>query len=143
MHSFASSVPVRRRGAIAVIVRDRRLLVIRRSASVVAPGAVCFPGGGIEADETEEQALVREFREELGAPVAPLRRLWQSVTRWEVELSWWLAHLEADAELAANPAEVASFHWLTHQEILAESKLLESNRQFLALVAAGDIRLDR
>ena len=62
-----------RQGAVAVVVRDDRFLVIRRSANVVAPGAFCFPGGGIEAGETEERALVREFREELGATIVPVR----------------------------------------------------------------------
>jgi 8-oxo-dGTP pyrophosphatase MutT (NUDIX family) len=50
-----------RRGVVAVVLRDERFLVIRRAAGVVAPGAFCFPGGGVEGDESETQALVREF----------------------------------------------------------------------------------
>ena len=84
------SDPIRRRGAVAVVIRDARFLVIRRSAQVVASGAFCFPGGGIEAGESEEQALVREFQEELGAAVRPVRCIWTSITRWHVELAWWL-----------------------------------------------------
>jgi hypothetical protein len=34
-----------RRGAVAVVVRDGRMLVIRRARSVVAPLVYCFPGG--------------------------------------------------------------------------------------------------
>jgi 8-oxo-dGTP pyrophosphatase MutT (NUDIX family) len=132
---------IRRRGAVAVIVRDERFLVIRRSAQVLAPGALCFPGGGIEGAETDAEALVREFREELNAEVQPLRRLWTSVTRWQVQLHWWLAHLDEAAPLCANPAEVESVHWLTAEEMLAHEKLLESNREFLAAVAAGQIVL--
>src|ERR1700730_11168438 len=98
--------PIRRRGAVAVVTRDARFLVIRRSANVVAPGAFCFPGGGIEANESEEQALVREFREELGAAIRPMRRVWKSITRWQTELAWWLGELEPAADLLINPAEV-------------------------------------
>ncbi len=130
-----------RRGAVAVVVREQRLLVIRRSAHVVAPGALCFPGGVIEAGETEAQALVREFREELGAAIVPVRRVWQSTTPWRVDLAWWLGRLEVAGELTPNPAEVESFHWLTPDEMLAHAQLLESNRQFLAALASGAIEL--
>ena len=47
---------IRRRGVVAVIVRDQRLLVIRRASGVAAPGMYCFPGGGIEPGEIEEEA---------------------------------------------------------------------------------------
>ena len=66
-----------RRGVVGVVVRDGRMLVIRRSRSVVAPLVYCFPGGGIEAGESEEEALVREFREEIGVTIRPVRRLWR------------------------------------------------------------------
>jgi 8-oxo-dGTP diphosphatase len=133
---------IRRRGAVAVVIRDARFLVIRRSAQVVAPGAFCFPGGGIEAGESEEQALLREFHEELGAAVRPMRRIWTSVTRWHVELAWWLGELDPIVELLPNPAEVESVHWLTREEMLAHPMLLDSNREFLQAVADGEILHD-
>ncbi len=124
----------RRRGAVAVVVRDRRLLVIERSQRVEAPGAICFPGGGIEAGESQQQAIVRELQEELGVPVAPLRRLWASVTDWQVELSWWLTELDEAHELRPNPDEVAAVHWLTVEEIRAHPQSLSSNIEFLDAV---------
>ncbi len=45
---------------MAVIERDERLLIIRQAEGIAAPGAYCFPGGGIEKGETEAEALVRE-----------------------------------------------------------------------------------
>ncbi len=132
----------RRRGAVAVILRDGRFLVIRRSQSVVAPGRLCFPGGGIEGDESEEQALVRELQEELGVIVRPVRRVWQSVTPWRVELAWWLAELDRAAPLIPNPAEVEEAYWHTPEELVVLDGLLESNISFLAALSAGEIRLD-
>eukprot|EP01006_Ploeotia_vitrea_P010834 TRINITY_DN28480_c0_g1_i1.p1 TRINITY_DN28480_c0_g1~~TRINITY_DN28480_c0_g1_i1.p1 ORF type:complete len:205 (-),score=19.53 TRINITY_DN28480_c0_g1_i1:210-824(-) len=41
------------------------LLFNVRTMSVTHPGQVCFPGGGIDAGETPEQAALREFREEM------------------------------------------------------------------------------
>ena len=132
-----------RRGAVAVVVRHRRMLVIRRARTVVAPLVYCFPGGGIEGDESEEEALIREFREEVGVTLRPLRRLWQCVTPWKVELAWWLGALDPDAVPVANPREVDSIHWLTPEEMARLPDLLESNREFLQRlqrVERGDIR---
>jgi len=130
-----------RRGAVAICVRDGRMLAIRRSSSVVAPLVFCFPGGGIEDGESEEDALVRELREELDVVIRPQRRLWRNVTPWKVELAWWLCELDATARPVANPAEVDSIHWLTVAEMAATPDLLESNREFLELVRRGAISL--
>lgn len=130
-----------REGAVAVIVRDGRMLVIRRSRSVVAPGAYCFPGGGIEPGESEEDALRRELREELNVSVQPIRPVWRSVTPWQVQLVWWLAELDDHAEPVPSPAEVESIHWCTAEEMAGLPELLESNRHFLEALAAGEVGL--
>ncbi|MBL9094299.1 MAG: NUDIX domain-containing protein [Planctomycetaceae bacterium] len=128
-----------RRGAVAVIVENGKYLVIRRAAGVSAPGKLCFPGGGIEGEESEEAAVVRELREELAAHVRPLRRLWQCVTPWQVHLSWWLAERCRSAPLEPHPPEVAEYLWLTLEELEAHPDLLYSNREFLAAVARGEL----
>ncbi len=130
-----------RRGVVGIVLRDGRMLVIRRSRSVVAPRVYCFPGGGIQGAESEEEALVREFREELGLRIRPVRRLWQCVTPWKVELAWWFGRLPPEAVPAANPDEVESVHWLTPAEMAQLPDLLASNREFLDLVARGEIDL--
>ena len=117
------------------------MLIIRRSRSVVAPLAYCFPGGGIEQGESEEAALVREVYEEIRLVVRPLRRLWQCVTTWKVELAWWLAEMDPDAVPVANPDEVDSVHWVTPAEMAELPGLLDSNRIFLERIARGEIRL--
>ena len=130
-----------RRGVVGIVVRGGRMLVIRRAQGVVAPGAYCFPGGGIEPGESEEDALIREFREEVGVPPRPLGRLWQCVTAWKVHLSWWLCELPPDAVPVPNPAEVESIHWVTPAEMARLPELLASNRDFLELIEQGKIEL--
>jgi 8-oxo-dGTP diphosphatase len=129
-----------RRGVVAVVAREDRFLVIKRSRHVRAPGAYCFPGGWIEADESEPAALVRELREELRLESQAGQRIWESVTPWGVRLVWWTASL-CGGEPLPNPDEVETVHWLTPDEMLALPQLLESNRDFLAALAAGEIRL--
>lgn len=124
-----------------MVVRQGRFLVIRRAAAVVAPGMVCFPGGAGEGAETEEETLVREIREELGVAIEPIRRVWRSVTPWQVELSWWLSRIAEGELLRPNPAEVASVHWQTAGELRRLPNLLESNHHFLDALDAGEIQL--
>lgn len=49
---------------------DGDILIARRSLSMRYGGLWEFPGGKVERGETLENALVREIREELDAPVA-------------------------------------------------------------------------
>ena len=130
LSTLAETEPVRY-GVIAVAMRDGKLLVIRRSVHVIAPRTLCFPGGGIEPGETPEQALVREFREELGETVVPVRQIWESVTPWRVHLRWWLGKLVEPFQLVPNEKEVEAVEWLTVDELRSHPDLLVSNIPFL------------
>ena len=57
---------VQRTAVRAVIQRERKLLMVHSSAM----GDYKFPGGGVDAGETHEQALRREVREECGAELS-------------------------------------------------------------------------
>jgi 8-oxo-dGTP diphosphatase len=53
----------------AAIERDGRFLAARRTRPEWAAGRWEFPGGKVEPGESEEQALTREIREELGVEI--------------------------------------------------------------------------
>jgi ADP-ribose pyrophosphatase YjhB (NUDIX family) len=57
-----------------ILIRDKQVLLVR--APQVFLGVVGFPGGGIELGESPLDALRREFAEETGLEVEPLRVLW-------------------------------------------------------------------
>jgi 8-oxo-dGTP diphosphatase len=50
----------------AAVIRDGRVLSSRRTEPPRLAGQWEFPGGKVEAGETDEQALARELAEELG-----------------------------------------------------------------------------
>lgn len=126
------SLPSRQReGVVAVIQQDATFLVIRRSRHVVAPGKLCFPGGGIEVGESQEEALCRELIEELSVKVVPQTKLWESETRAQTRIHWWSAVISEGEALQANPKEVASIYWMTKRDLLEQEDLLEGNRAFL------------
>ncbi len=130
-----------KRGVVAVIVSGAELLMIQRSLTVRAPGKYCFPGGTIEAGEKETDALRRELLEELHLPVDPVEELWQCVTSWGTELTWWLAEAPCHDPIQANPLEVAWWGWMPIEQILAHPELLPSNRDFFRAYFSGGFSL--
>lgn len=131
MSSTAPQQSAGRQGVVAVIERGEKYLVIRRSQQVIAPGKLCFPGGGLEPGETEQQALKREVAEELGIAITPLAKLWESVSSRQIRIHWWSAEFEPPTALKPNPEEVAGIYWMTRDELLSSEELLEGNRAFL------------
>ena len=132
----------RKRGVVGVILREQRLLIIRRSLTVPAPGKLCLPGGGIESGESEPEALVREMQEELTIDVKPIRLCWRSVTPWGTNLAWWLAHLDPRVTPLANPDEVAEVHWMTKDEIRTARDMLPSLPTFVDAWDRGEFHLE-
>ena len=116
---------------VACRKEDGKWLCIRRSASVTAPLKVCFPGGAIEAGESQESAVIREMREELGMDVIPKKCVW----RWdspttELTLWGWTAGFEK-AEIRPDPAEVAEILWLSSEEASSHPDAMPTNRSFM------------
>ncbi|MBW1989932.1 MAG: A/G-specific adenine glycosylase [Deltaproteobacteria bacterium] len=72
-----------------VLEQDGRVLVQKRPRTGLMPGLWEFPGGKLEPGETAEDALVREFMEELCLAVEPLGRITtirHAYTRFSVTL---------------------------------------------------------
>lgn len=131
-----------KRGVVGVILRQDRLLIIRRSLTVNAPGKLCLPGGGIEAGESESEALVREMMEELAIDVDPIRLCWRSVTPWGTNLAWWLARLDEAVTPVPNPDEVAEVHWMSRAEIRTAQEMLPSLPTFVDAWERGEVELE-
>lgn len=102
-----------------------------------APGKVCFPGGTVEIGESQQNAVVREMREELGVDVEPVQRVWQSFYEDKpLLLSAWLGILLSH-EFKADEVEVAQVLWLTAQEAANCPGTLPHHREIVAAMVAA------
>ncbi len=129
-------------GVVVIVRRAGRFLMIERSPEVIAPGAWCFVGGAIEAGEAQSEAAIREFREEVGGRIRPIRHMWTyDRPDGKLRLYWWLAEL-LDERLEANPAEVAEIRWCNRAEIGELPDVLQSTFGFLEAIARGTVKLE-
>lgn len=96
----------------AVVRRGDAILVTRRHDRAERGGRWEFPGGKVEAGESEPEALEREIREELGCGVHVGRLLLRHAHRYpdlEVELAFYDCALPAGEE--PRSLGVAAVEW--------------------------------
>jgi 8-oxo-dGTP diphosphatase len=99
----------------AAIERDGHYLVARRTRPEDVAGRWEMPGGKVEPGETEEQALIREIREELGVEIAIGERV---PGEWPLREGMVL-HLYAATLIAGEPAPLEQhdeIRWVTPSE---------------------------
>ena len=121
----------------ALIFRNGKLLITQRPAKAHLGGLWEFPGGKREPDETFEQCLVREIREELGVEIS-VGELFESVTHAypekTVHLKFFVCHLLAGEP---QPLGCKAVKWASKSELAdyefpaADAKLLEKLRDAL------------
>jgi 8-oxo-dGTP diphosphatase len=99
----------------AAIIDGDRVLAAQRALPPSLAGLWEFPGGKVDVGETDEAALVRECREELGVEVLLGARIGRD---WPIGehgvLRVWLAAIAA-GELTAR--EHAQLRWLTVDQL--------------------------
>lgn len=57
---------MKKRVAAAIVHLDGKILITRRAPGVKLAGMWEFPGGKLEHEETAQECIIRELREELG-----------------------------------------------------------------------------
>lgn len=123
-----------RRSVAAVAVSEGKVFVARRVEGGELSLKWEFPGGKVEARESDRKALVREFDEEFGAAIRPVRVLGEAGFMHhgsERRLSAWLVELSPDASLDLR--EHTETAWLSPDE-LAALDLADSDRLLLPFV---------
>ena len=108
---------------VGAAIRDgHRILAAARAYPPELAGLWEFPGGKVEPDETEAEALIRECREELGVEIAVGERVCGDLATgngryllrvYFAELTDGEPHAKEHAELRwLSPAELDSVPWL-------------------------------
>jgi len=101
----------------AIIVDDGRVLMIRRRQR---EGKLlwAFPGGGIEAGESPEQAAVRETDEEVRLEVKAVRVLGDRVhPNTGVHMTYVACEAISGTAVVGDAEEIAEVAWVAHGEI--------------------------
>jgi 8-oxo-dGTP diphosphatase len=122
--------PLVRVVAAALYDSQGRVLITERPPGKHLAGRWEFPGGKLEPGESEQQALVRELREELGIEVAtahPELTLRHDYAERRVEISMWIVD-----DYAGEPRGLDGqrLKWVAPME-LADEDVLEADRPFI------------
>ncbi|MCU0657270.1 MAG: NUDIX hydrolase [Polyangiaceae bacterium] len=110
---------------------DGRTLLIRRAAGRPAPGYWAPVTGRVEANESLEQAALRELHEEVGLRATLGPEIHRCLTAGApFELRWFDAVLEGPPQPRLDPSEVAEARWCTPAEALTLTPMFEETRAF-------------
>jgi len=101
--------------ATAIIIRDGKLLLIQRHR----PGRDFYvlPGGGVDLEESFEQACIREVKEETGLDVLAIRLVSRYITL-DKEENYYLTQVTPEQPALGNelenqsPDDTYSFVWV-------------------------------
>jgi 8-oxo-dGTP diphosphatase len=116
----------------AAILRDGRVLGARRARPPELAGRWELPGGKVEPGESDEDAVRRECREELGVEVTPGERIGPDVTTAaRATLRVYLAQLAGEAE--PDALEHSELRWLAAGE-LGDVAWIEADAPIVAAV---------
>ncbi len=117
--------------AAALFDRTGQVLIAQRPAGKALAGRWEFPGGKVDAGESERSALVRELREELGIEVVaarPFMRLKHAYAERDVELSLWIVERFAGTP---RPLDAQALKWVPPARLAGED-ILEADQPFIA-----------
>jgi 8-oxo-dGTP diphosphatase len=102
----------------AIILKDNKILVTQRNANMKLPFKWEFPGGKIEENESEQECIKREIKEELNIEIDDLKKITNSIYDYgsfEINLIPFVAnYVSGEIQLA----EHRDYKWLDKTELL-------------------------
>jgi len=101
----------------AIILFHDKILATQRSETMDLPLKWEFPGGKVEANESAEEALIREIKEELDLEITILRPLSPNIHAYSnkvIRLIPFICQIE-DSNLVLK--EHLNYRWLTKNEL--------------------------
>jgi 8-oxo-dGTP pyrophosphatase MutT (NUDIX family) len=93
--------------------------------------------GRIEPGESQEEAVVREVREEIGLRVRPVVKIWECHTDdGEFLLHWWSVDV-LEGQLNLEPGEASAARWVSTSDFLRLEPTFAGDREFFQRVLPG------
>ncbi|BCS87468.1 A/G-specific adenine glycosylase [Pseudodesulfovibrio sediminis] len=122
-----------------VLVHDGKILIQKRKPDDVWPGLWEFPGGSIEAGETPQQAVAREYMEEVELSIMPEKKITTvtyTYTKYRVTMHCYLCRLDqAYREPVFNEAVEGGF---VLPEVLEEYAFPAGHRRLVEYMKSAE-----
>lgn len=101
----------------AIIQKDNKFLITKRLKKSHLGHCWEFPGGKIEPNETIEECIIRECKEEIDVEIKPIRKIKELIHSYSeitVHLHFMICEL-----ISGNPKpiECADLKWVTPQQL--------------------------
>ena len=106
---------------ILIINSDGQMLGVSRKHD---PNNFGLPGGKVDSGETEEQAVVRELREETGLTITAIQKVFQHTAEREYWTSCWTGEITG----SIHTDEAGVVRWVD-KEVLMNGAFGEYNRR--------------
>jgi len=128
----------RLRVVAGLVRRGATVLLQQRPAGKARAGAWEFPGGKVEAGESEEEALAREWLEELGVTIEVGECVWQGEHSYEDLRVHLLLYRVELVEGGLQPRDQQQLRWIPVADLPAVN-LSAADRPAAHLVTVGEI----
>ena len=118
--------------AQCLVVRDNKILMVKHKQD--GDEWYCSPGGGIENDETPEQAALRELQEECNVSGVIIKKTSEYVDPYDDNNFFYTYHVDIGNQtpsLGSDPGDNAKSHVLAEVKWMALNELSEVDRAFL------------
>ena len=116
-----------RQRATALIIRDKKILLIREG------GYWYTPGGGIEEGESHEEAIARECKEEIGVDVLASHPYFVfdtiNIDTCTPQRNYcYLVEIQGEPNAST---EIDGIVWLSYEEVCAQQNLIPSEKELI------------
>lgn len=129
-------------GIVAVVRKDDRFLLIKEARDVMH-GHWGPPHGRVNPeDRTEEDAVIRETKEEIGIDIRPIKKIVTVAADVKTKtLSFWLVEQVGEQNMIFDPSEISESGWFTVSEAL-DLPLYPATKKLFSDILSGLLSLD-
>ncbi len=103
---------------IGVVINNSKVLIVKRKKG---EGDLIwqFPGGTVEPNETDEQAVIREVKEETGCSISIVKLLGERIHPYtKKSMSYWACKYES-GKIIVNDDDLEEARWVEKNELLS------------------------